>query len=141
MPDPTTPDLPRWVRVLERRPDGFVEFAFSIGDPALAKGLVERKVVRIVTPGTVTDEALLDERRDTLLMALSRSKQGYGLAWADLAGGRFMVNEVETEDALEAELARLEPAELLVPDEENWPEFLRQRSGIWQRGQRPRASG
>ncbi len=105
----------------------------QIGDPALAKGLVERKVVRIVTPGTVTDEALLDERRDTLLMALSRSKQGYGLAWADLAGGRFLVNEVETEDALEAELARLEPAELLVPDEENWPEFLRQRSGVRRR--------
>lgn len=79
----------------------------QIGDPALAKGLVERKVVRIVTPGTVTDEALLDERRDTLLMALSRTKQGYGLAWADLAGGRFLVNEVETDDALEAELARL----------------------------------
>jgi DNA mismatch repair ATPase MutS len=55
-------------------------------------------------------------------MALSRTKQGYGLAWADLAGGRFLVNEVETDDALEAELARLEPAELLVPDEENWPD-------------------
>ena len=105
----------------------------QIGDPALAKGLVERKVVRIVTPGTVTDEALLDERRDTLLMALSRSKQGYGLAWADLAGGRFLVNEVETDDALEAELARLEPAELLVPDEENWPECLRQRTGVRRR--------
>jgi len=105
----------------------------QIGDPALAKGLVERKVVRIVTPGTVTDEALLDERRDTLLMALSRNKAGYGLAWADLAGGRFLVNEVDSEDALEAELARLEPAELLVPDEENWPEFLRQRSGVRRR--------
>ncbi len=66
-------------------------------------------------------------------MALSRSKQGYGLAWADLAGGRFLVNEVETDDALEAELARLEPAELLVPDEENWPEFLRQRTGVRRR--------
>ena len=50
----------------------------QIGDPALAKGLVERKVVRIVTPGTVTDEALLDERRDTLLMAVSRGKRGFG---------------------------------------------------------------
>ncbi|KGR42034.1 hypothetical protein NX04_12325 [Xanthomonas vasicola] len=77
----------------------------QIGDPALAKGLVERKVVRIVTPGTVTDEALLDERRDTLLMTISRSKQGYGLAWADLAGGRFLVNEVDNEDAPEAEAA------------------------------------
>lgn len=105
----------------------------QIGDPALAKGLVERKVVRIVTPGTVTDEALLNERRDTLLMALARGRSGYGLAWADLAGGRFMVNEVENDDALEAELSRLEPAELLMPDEEGWPEFLRQRSGIRRR--------
>jgi len=93
----------------------------QIGDPALAKGLVERKVVRIVTPGTVTDEALLDERRDTLLMAVARGRSGYGLAWADLAGGRFLVNQVDSEDALQAELARLEPAELLVPDEEGWP--------------------
>jgi len=105
----------------------------QIGDPALAKGLVERKVVRVVTPGTVTDEALLDERRDTLLMAVSRNKQGYGLAWADLAGGRFLVNEVDNDDALEAELARLEPAELLLPDEDGWPEFLRQRTGVRRR--------
>ncbi|SEK85499.1 DNA mismatch repair protein MutS [Pseudoxanthomonas sp. GM95] len=105
----------------------------QIGDPALAKGLVERKVVRIVTPGTVTDEALLNERRDTLLMAVSRGKSGYGLAWADLAGGRFLVNEVESEDALEAELARLEPAELLVPDEEGWPAFLATRTGARRR--------
>src|SRR5688500_19373847 len=73
----------------------------QIGDPALAKGLVERKVGRIVTPGTVTDEALLNERRDTLLLALSRGKQGYGLAWADLASGRFLVNEVDSDDARE----------------------------------------
>ena len=98
----------------------------QVGDPATSKGLVERKVVRIVTPGTVTDEALLDERRDTLLMAVARGtisdrSRGYGLAWADLAGGRFMVNEVQGDDALLAELARLEPAELLLPDEEGWP--------------------
>ena len=105
----------------------------QIGDPALAKGLVERKVVRIVTPGTVTDEALLNERRDTLLMAVSRGRNGYGLAWADLAGGRFLANEVENADALEAELSRLEPAELLLPDEEGWPVFLRERSGTRRR--------
>jgi DNA mismatch repair protein MutS len=106
----------------------------QIGDPALAKGLVERKVVRIVTPGTVTDEALLEERRDTLLMAVARGKRGFGLAWADLAGGRFLASEVESEDALAAEIARLEPAELLLADEDGWPAFLGSRQGLRRRG-------
>jgi DNA mismatch repair protein MutS len=105
----------------------------QIGDPALAKGLVERKVVRIVTPGTVTDEALLEERRDTLLMAIARGRSGYGLAWADLAGGRFLANEVASEDALHAELARLEPAELLLADEDGWPAALAARQGVRRR--------
>jgi len=105
----------------------------QIGDPALAKGIVERKVVRIVTPGTVTDEALLNERRDTLLLAVARGKTGYGLAWADLAGGRFLVNEVANEDALEAEIARLEPAETLVADEDGWPSWIAERTGVRRR--------
>ncbi|MFD0737838.1 DNA mismatch repair protein MutS [Lysobacter koreensis] len=110
----------------------------QIGDPALAKGLVERKVVRIVTPGTVTDEALLSERRDTLLLAVSRGGmsgkgRGYGIAWADLAGGRFLVNEVASDDALEAELARLEPAETLCADEDGWPAFVSARRGMRRR--------
>ncbi len=105
----------------------------QIGDPAASKGLVERKVVRIVTPGTVTDEALLQDRRDTLLMAVARGRSGYGLAWADLAGGRFLVNQVEGDDALEAELARLEPAELLVADEDGWPASVSARHGLRRR--------
>ena len=105
----------------------------QIGDPAASKGLVERKVVRIVTPGTVTDEALLSERRDTLLLAVARGKSGYGLAWADLAGGRFLAAEVAGDDALEAELARLDPAELLLPDEEGWPAFATGRGGVRRR--------
>ena len=105
----------------------------QIGDPALAKGLVERKVVRIVTPGTVTDEAFLSERRDTLLLAVSRGMHGFGLAWADLAGGRFLVNEVASQDALEAELARLEPAEVLLPDEDGWATSVRERNGVRRR--------
>ena len=105
----------------------------QIGDPALAKGIVERKVVRIVTPGTVTDEALLNERRDTLLLAVARGKTGYGLAWADLAGGRFLVNEVANEDALEAEIARLEPAETLVADEDGWAPWIAERTGVRRR--------
>ena len=106
----------------------------QIGDPAASKGLVERKVVRIVTPGTVTDEALLQERRDTLLMAVARNRAGrYGLAWADLAGGRFLVCECANADTLEAEIARLDPAELLVPDEDGWPDFLSGRTGARRR--------
>jgi DNA mismatch repair protein MutS len=105
----------------------------QIGDPALAKGLVERKVVRIVTPGTVTDEALLQERRDTLLMAVARGRTGFGLAWADLAGGRFLVSEVADEDQLAAEIARLDPAELLLPDEDGLPAFLATQAGLRRR--------
>ncbi len=105
----------------------------QIGDPALGKGLVERKVVRIVTPGTVTDEALLDERRDVLLLAISRSKQGYGLAWADLASGRLRASEVGGDDALEAELARLAPAETLIADEDGWPACVLEARGLRRR--------
>lgn len=105
----------------------------QIGDPAFAKGLVERKVVRIVTPGTVTEEALLHERRDTLLLAISRAKLGFGLAWADLAGGRFLVAEVANEEALNAELARLSPAEILIADEEGWPSSVLAMTGLRRR--------
>jgi DNA mismatch repair protein MutS len=105
----------------------------QIGDPALSKGLVERKVVRIVTPGTVTDEALLDERRDTLLLAISRGKHGYGLAWADLSSGRLRANEVAGDDALEAELARLQPVETLLADEDGWPACALEARGLRRR--------
>ena len=105
----------------------------QIGDPALAKGLVERKVVRIVTPGTVTDEALLDDRRDTLLLAISRGRGGYGLAWADLSSGRLRASEVDGDSALEAELARLQPAETLVPDDGDWPAAVLECRGLRRR--------
>lgn len=105
----------------------------QIGDPATSKGLVERKVVRIVTPGTVTDEALLQERRDTLLMSVAPARDGYGLAWADLSSGRFLVNEVANEDALAAELARLQPVELLLPDQDGLPSCLTTHTGVRRR--------
>lgn len=88
----------------------------QIGDPALAKGLVERRVVRVVTPGTLTDEALLEERRDTILASVTRRGERIGLAHADLAGGRLRVAELDGLSALAAELARLAPAELLVDE-------------------------
>jgi DNA mismatch repair protein MutS len=81
-----------------------------------AKGPIERQVVRIVTPGTVTDAALLNERRDTLVAAVARDGERFGLAWLDLAAGRFTVLEGAGGSALQGELERLKPAELLVPE-------------------------
>lgn len=89
----------------------------QVGDPATSKGPVERKVVRIVTPGTLTDEALLQERQDNLLAAVYEGKQGFGYATLDVASGRFVIAELETAEALEAELQRTNPAELLYSED------------------------
>ncbi len=86
----------------------------QIGDPAKSKGPVERKVVRIVTPGTLTDEALLEERRSSLLAALYQHENSFGLAWLELSSGRFQVMETQGQEALFSELERLRPAELLI---------------------------
>ncbi|MEX0614762.1 MAG: DNA mismatch repair protein MutS, partial [Methylophaga sp.] len=88
----------------------------QIGDPATSKGPVERKVVRVLTPGTLTDDALLDKQRDNLLLAISSGKSGYGLAAADLSSGRFWLTELADDTALQAELARLKPAEILADE-------------------------
>jgi DNA mismatch repair protein MutS len=88
----------------------------QIGDPAKSKGPVERQIVRVVTPGTVTDEAFLEERRDQLLAALFRDGERFGLAWLELSSGRFSVLEAEGSEALASEIERLRPAELLVPE-------------------------
>ena len=90
----------------------------QVGDPATSKGPVERKVTRIVTPGTLTDEALLADARDNLVAAVFADEDGIGIAWLDLAGGRFRLTEVPGAEALQGELARLRPAELLVDEEE-----------------------
>ena len=86
------------------------------GDAGKTKGPMQREVVRIVTPGTVTDEALLDERRDTVLASICGVQHRRGLAWLDLSAGRFSVMEVDGPEALDAELERLRPAELLAPE-------------------------
>jgi DNA mismatch repair protein MutS len=103
------------------RKGGSVAICEQIGDPKTAKGPVERKVVRVVTPGTLTDEALLDARSDNVLAAISfssavKAHQGIGLAWLDLSAGRFTVTELAGRDALMAELERLGPAEVLVEE-------------------------
>jgi DNA mismatch repair protein MutS len=90
----------------------------QVGEVGKGKGPVERAVVRVVTPGTVTDEALLEERRDTLLAALVADPDGsFGLAWLDLSAGRFSVMEGQGREELAAELERLRPAEILLPED------------------------
>ena len=89
----------------------------QVGDPATSKGPVDRKVVRIVTPGTISDEALLQERQDNLLTSVWQSKNGtYGIAYLDINSGRFNVVEVNTDEAFTSTIQRLAPAELLYSE-------------------------
>ena len=106
----------------------------QIGDPATSKGIVERKVVRIITPGTVTDAALMEDRRDNLLLSIAAGPDAaYGLAWVDLSSGRFLLSEVPGAEALAAELARLQPAEILVGEEAAWPKMITTLPGMRKR--------
>jgi DNA mismatch repair protein MutS len=94
----------------------------QIGDPAASKGPVERRVARIVTPGTITDEALLEQKRSSLLAALHRIKNIWGLAWLDMSTGEFCVLETDNEQTLLGELERLKPSELLLSEDQSLPE-------------------
>ncbi len=88
----------------------------QIGDPAASKGPVEREVVRIITPGTVTDEALLEAKRDNILLAVYQHGHQFGLAWVDLSCGRFHLLQINDEAQLAAEITRLQPAEMLLQE-------------------------
>jgi DNA mismatch repair protein MutS len=107
------------------------------GESGKIKGPMEREVVRIVTPGTVTDEALLDERRDNVVASVFGFGGRFGLAWLELSAGRFSVMEVAGATALEAEIERLRPAELLAPEGAE-PKFARS-FGMNDRAWTPRA--
>ena len=89
----------------------------QIGDPALARGPVERKVTRVVTPGTVTDELLLEEKTDNLLVCVHILANEQGIAGLNLADGRFTLSQTSDPGSLQDELARLQPAELLISDD------------------------
>ncbi len=89
----------------------------QIGDPATSKGPVERKVTRVVTPGTLTDEALLSAHRDNLVAAVFESGGVFGLAWLDLSAGRFRLTEAPNRESLFGEIERLRPAELIVDED------------------------
>src|SRR5690554_5682994 len=104
------------------------------GDPATTtKGPVERQVVRILTPGTVSDEALMDDRRDNLVAALLGKDNLFGLAVLDISSGRFSVQELHNEENVLAEIERINPAELLIPDDWSVPSALEKRRGTQRR--------
>ena len=104
----------------------------QIGDPATSKGPVAREVVRVVTPGTLTDAALLADKETRLLAAVTFTPR-IGLAWLDLAGGRFSLTELADLDALHAEIERLKPAELLLAEDADAPPWLASRPGARRR--------
>lgn len=105
----------------------------QIGDPALSKGPVERKVVRIVTPGTVSDEALLNERHDNLLAAIWQDGRGFGYATLDISSGRFRVAQPEDLETMAAEIQRTNPAELLYPESFEAMSLISSRRGLRRR--------
>lgn len=109
----------------------------QIGDPATSKGPVERKVVRIITPGTITDEALLSERSDNLIAAIYHQDGKFGYATLDVTSGRFQLSEPDSVESMCAELQRTAPRELLFPEDFGPVQVLANRKGnrrrpIWE---------
>lgn len=93
----------------------------QVGDPATSKGPVERKVVRVVTPGTLTDENLLQERQDNIVVAVCGDQQHWGIAGLELSSGRFTARELQSTEALSSELERLRGVEVIIPSGEEVP--------------------
>ena len=102
----------------------------QIGDPETSKGPVERAVMRVLTPGTLTDEALLDDRADNLLAAITQRDSQLGIATLDMSSGRFQLLQLDSADELHAELQRLNPVELLISEDLPTDDFLQQSSGV-----------
>jgi len=106
----------------------------QIGDPATSKGPVEREVMRIVTPGTVTDEALLEQSKESLVVALTTANDSsFGIAMLDMSSGRFAVLQAQGEEALFSELQRLCPAELLINEDSDITPYQHRAASIKQR--------
>ncbi|MBN2606672.1 MAG: DNA mismatch repair protein MutS [Thiotrichales bacterium] len=110
----------------------------QVGDPATSKGPVERKVVRIITPGTLVEDALLEDKAENLLCAIVQSETAndaqYGLVYLDVASGRFEGTMIADQEALSSEVERLKPAEIILPDDplfkQNLPETVRNRPNL-----------
>ena len=93
----------------------------QVGDPATSKGPVDREVVRIITPGTLTDEALLENHQTQYLASINLSNELIGLSWLDLSSGQFSLTEIHDLQGLQGELERLRPAEMLVEEDAPLP--------------------
>lgn len=110
----------------------------QVGDPATSKGPVDRQVARIVTPGTLSDEAFLEERKENLLLSLAyESRKGasiFGFSYLDMASGRFCLFEVEGEEALTSELQRLTPTEILLSEDFPHTKLIQLEKGIRELG-------
>ena len=115
-----------------------VVVAEQVGDPATSKGPVERQIARIVTPGTISDEAFLEEKRENLLLSLAhQSRKGldvFGFSYLDMASGRFCVFEVDGHEALNSELQRLSPREILISEDFPAKDTLKLEKGIAELG-------
>lgn len=105
----------------------------QIGDPGESKGPVERRVTRIITPGTLTDDSLLNADKDNLIVAVIGAQDLFGLASLDLSSGRFEILELPDVESLASELQRLDPAEIILPEGENYPPFAANRVGARRR--------
>lgn len=91
----------------------------QVEDPRLAKGIVKREVVKVITPGTVQESRMLDERSSNFLLALSFQKSEAGIAFVDASTGEFKVTSISTAkgiDSLIEEINRIAPSEILMPD-------------------------
>ncbi len=93
----------------------------QIGDPAASKGPVERKVMRVVTPGTLTDDALLEDRQENLLCCIYQIENSWGLASVEVSSGRFICSQLESDTQLQSEIARLNPAEIIYCEDQHLP--------------------
>ena len=89
----------------------------QIGDPAASKGLVERKVTRVITPGTVIEEELLERQKENYLLAVCKHELTYGLAYLDLSSGRFLLQTCNSIQEFNDEIERIQPAEILVAED------------------------
>ena len=105
----------------------------QIGDPQNSKGPVERKVLRVLTPGTVTDEALLDDKSENLLVSIAHNNVSFGIASLDMCSGLFQLNEVDSQDAFISEIDRINPKEILIAEDSSVLKLLDQDSCIRKR--------